>query len=97
MNVNKGHLVSLDEGQVIWVPVLLDVLPVVWVEHHPGKLDAPVRGPGPGLGGAPKGHVDILIGLSYIAIFRGNDFVESMVVQTTVVTLEIILADFLNI
>ena len=39
MNVNKGHLVSLDQGQVIRVPVLLDVLPVVGVEHHLGQLD----------------------------------------------------------
>ena len=87
---NEGHLVSLDQRQVIRVPVLPDVLPVVGVDHHPGQLDAPLRGPVPGLGGAPEGHVDILIGLSHIPIFRGNDFVESNVVQTTVVTLDII-------
>ena len=89
VNVNEGHLVSLDQRQVIRVPVLPDVLPVVGVDHHPGQLDAPLQDPGPGLGGAPEGQVDILIGLPHIPIFRGNNFVESNVVQTTVVTLDI--------
>ena len=91
MTIIHSYLVGFDQRQVVRVAMFLDVLPVVGVEHHPSQLDAPVRGPGPGLRGAPECHVHILIGLAYIPILTRNDFIESNVVQTTVITLERIL------
>ena len=97
MTINNIYFISFDQRQVVRVAVFLDILPVVGVEHHPGQLDAPVRGPGPGLRGAPECHVHILIGLANIPILARNDFIESDVVQTTVITLERILETWMNL